>query len=117
VKCSDEQNVSADMVGEDAAVVIEAVETHSRTGFIDVLLPAEAPGLPAEARGLPLDARGLPLDPASATAESALAVGRAGPQSIRIPVTHVKIFGWYDNEMGSYSHRLGELTAYVARNL
>jgi glyceraldehyde 3-phosphate dehydrogenase len=32
-------------------------------------------------------------------------------------VTHVKIFGWYDNEMGSYSHRLGELTAYVARNL
>jgi hypothetical protein len=32
-------------------------------------------------------------------------------------VTHVKIFGRYDNEMGSYSHRPGELTSYVARNL
>jgi len=110
VKYSEEQNVSADMVGEDAAVVIEAVETHSRTGFIDVVLPADA-------RGLPLEALGLPLDAASAAGEPAVAVGRADPQSIRIPVTHVKIFGWYDNEMGSYSHRLGELTSYVARNL
>ena len=44
-------------------------------------------------------------------------MGRAEPLSVRIPVTHVKIFGWYDNEMGSYSHRLGELTEYVARSL
>ncbi len=68
---------------------------------------------------LPADARGPALDatPSAAAGEPALAVGRADPQSIRIPVTHVKIFGWYDNEMGSYSHRLGELTSYVARNL
>ena len=27
-----------------------------------------------------------------------------------MPLTHVKVFGWYDNEMGSYTYRLGELT-------
>jgi glyceraldehyde 3-phosphate dehydrogenase len=80
VKYSEEQNVSADMVGEDAAVVIEAVETHTRTGFVDLKLP-----------------------------------GGCGEH--RIPLTHVKIFGWYDNEMGSYTRRLGELTAHVARSL
>jgi len=110
VRYSEEQNVSADMVGEDAAVVIESVETHSRTGFIDVVLPAEP-------RGLPTAARGLPLHAATAADEASPAVGWTDLQSIRIPVTHVKIFGWYDNEMGSYSHRLGELTSYVARNL
>ncbi len=36
LKYSEEQNVSADMLGEDAAVVIEAVETHTRTGFVDL---------------------------------------------------------------------------------
>ena len=52
------------------------METHSRTGFVDV---------------------------------------RISGTSHRIPVTHVKIFGWYDNEMGSYTYRLGELTAHVAQ--
>jgi len=75
LKYSDEQNVSADMLGEDAAVVIEGVETHTRTGFVDLWL---------------------------ADGEH------------RVPLTHVKVFGWYDNEMGSYTYRLGELTAHVA---
>ncbi len=80
IQYSEEQNVSADMVGEDAAVVIEAIETHTRTGFVDLKLP-----------------------------------GGCGEH--RIPLTHVKVFGWYDNEMGSYTNRLGELTAHVARSL
>jgi len=80
VKYSEEQNVSADMIGEDAAVVIEAVETHARTGFVNLRLP-----------------------------------GQEGEH--RVPVTHVKVFGWYDNELGSYTHRLGELTAHVFRCL
>ncbi len=82
VRYSEEQNVSSDVQGEDAAVVIEAVETHTRTGFVDVVLPA--------------------VD---------------GERTESIPVTHVKIFGWYDNEMGSYTHRLGELTSYIASTL
>ena len=40
LKFSDEQNVSLDMLGENAAVVIEGVETHTRTGFIDLAVPA-----------------------------------------------------------------------------
>ncbi|NLO27721.1 MAG: glyceraldehyde-3-phosphate dehydrogenase [Actinobacteria bacterium] len=80
VKYSEEQNVSADMLGEDAAVVIEGIETHTRTGFVDLKLPN-------------------------------------GCGEHRIPLTHVKIFGWYDNEMGSYTYRLGELTSHVAKSL
>lgn len=80
VKYSEEQNVSADMLGEDAAVVIEAIETHTRTGFVDLRLP-----------------------------------GSCGEH--RIPLTHVKVFGWYDNELGSYTNRLGELTTHVAKTL
>ncbi len=79
VKYTEQQNVSADMEGEDAAVVIEAAETHTRTGFVDLKLE--------------------------------------GGHEHRIPLTHVKVFGWYDNEMGSYTYRLGELTAHVARSL
>jgi glyceraldehyde 3-phosphate dehydrogenase len=78
VKYTEEQNVSTDMIGEDAAVVIEGVETHTRTGFVDLKLSAGVE---------------------------------------RIPLTHVKVFGWYDNEMGSYTHRLGQLTSHVARSL
>jgi glyceraldehyde 3-phosphate dehydrogenase len=85
LKYSEEQNVSADMAGEDAAVVIEALETHARTGFVDLRLPADETG--------------------------------STYRDYRIPLTHVKIFGWYDNEMGSYTHRLGELTVHVAKSL
>ncbi len=87
LKYSEEQNVSADMLGEDAAVVIEAVETHTRTGFVDLQVPDCQPG------------------------------GETIYREHRIPLTHVKVFGWYDNEMGSYTHRLGELTSHVARSL
>ena len=87
LKYSEEQNVSADMLGEDAAVVIEAVETHTRTGFVDIQIPEAQPG------------------------------GESTLRQHRIPVTHIKVFGWYDNEMGSYTHRLGELTEHVARSM
>ncbi len=87
LKFSEEQNVSIDMQGENAAVVIESVETHTRTGFMNLRIPAGSPG------------------------------AAAGLESLRIPLTHVKVFGWYDNEMGSYTHRLGELTTHIARSL
>ncbi len=87
LKYTDEQNVSADMLGEDAAVVIEGSETHTRTGFMNLSVPPRTPGDVAD------------------------------PQTVRIPLTHVKIFGWYDNEMGSYTYRLGELTIRAAKSL
>jgi len=30
-----------------------------------------------------------------------------------MPVTHAKIFGWYDNELGSYVNCLSRLTNYI----
>jgi len=84
---SEEQNVSLDMLGENAAVTIESVETHTRTGFMDLKVPCSTP------------------------ASGSL------PECVRVPLTHVKIFGWYDNEMGSYTHRLGELTTRIAKSM
>jgi glyceraldehyde-3-phosphate dehydrogenase type I len=87
LKYSDEQNVSADMLGENAAVVIEGVETHTRTGFMNLEIPCRTPETDAER------------------------------ETVQVPLTHVKVFGWYDNEMGSYTYRLGELTSHVARSM
>ena len=36
-------------------------------------------------------------------------------QRIQVPVTHAKIFGWYDNEYGSYTNLFGDLTVHVHR--
>jgi glyceraldehyde 3-phosphate dehydrogenase len=87
-----EQNVSTDLIGTDAAVVIEGQFNHSRTAFINVDL-AQIPNLPAK-------------------------VLQAMPtKTMRVPVTHAKIFGWYDNEYGSYTNRMGDLTVHVHKNL
>ncbi len=87
VEFSAEQNVSADMAGHDAAVIIEGAETHTRTGFMDLAVPCQGP-----------DAQGQ-------------------TEYVRVPLTHVQVFGWYDNEMGSYTRRLGELTTKIASTL
>ena len=77
------QNVSMDLLGLPAAIVIEGNEIHTRTGFLKI--PAEI-----------LHACNL-----------------QGLNEINIPVTHAKIFGWYDNEFGSYVTCLGKLTEYI----
>jgi glyceraldehyde 3-phosphate dehydrogenase len=87
---SDDQNVPADVVGMRAAVVIEGVETHTRTGFLDLDL-CRIPGIDASL-----------LEQA---------------QRVQVPVTQAKIFGWYDNEYGSYTNLLGDLTVHVHRSL
>ena len=86
LKFSEEQNVSTDMLGENAVVVTEGVETHTRTGFMNLNVPT-SPGKGSKC------------------------------EAVHLPLTHVKIFGWHDNEMGSYTYRLGELTAHVAKSL
>jgi glyceraldehyde 3-phosphate dehydrogenase len=32
----------------------------------------------------------------------------------RYPVTQAVIYGWYDNELGSYTNMLGDLTVKIA---
>lgn len=84
---SERQNVSADLMGFRAATVIEGCETHTRTGFVN--LPASM-------------------------FES---YGMKNATDINLPVTHAKIFGWYDNEFGSYVNMLSKLAAYVDSKL
>ncbi len=79
------QNVSADLMGVPASVVIEGHDTHTRTGFIEL---------------------------SSSMLEQA---GIISDRALQVPVTHAKVFGWYDNEYGSYVSTLGRLVDYIYR--
>ena len=82
------QNVPADVAGMRAAVVIEGAETHTRTGFVN-------------------------LDLASLDGVGPAVVAALESSVVDVPVTHAKIFGWYDNEYGSYTNFLGDLTVHI----
>ncbi len=92
LRYSEEQNVSSDLIGVNAAIIIEGQFNHTRTAFIDVDL-SQIPNLPEDL---------LQSMPA---------------KRMRVPVVHAKIFGWYDNEYGSYTNRMGDLTVHVHRQL
>ncbi len=90
---SDDQNVSSDIIGYPlAAAVIEGQETHTRTATISFDL-TRLKGYSQE-------------------------VGeRLGQSIVDIPVTKIVVYGWYDNEMGGYTHMLADRTATVASML
>ncbi|NMD05472.1 MAG: glyceraldehyde-3-phosphate dehydrogenase [Deltaproteobacteria bacterium] len=92
VRFTMQQNVSTDLIGEDAAIIIEGQFNHTRTAFIPVDL-SQIPDLPA---GILQNMSG---------------------KMLQVPVVHAKIFGWYDNEYGSYTNRMGGLTVYIHKNL
>jgi glyceraldehyde 3-phosphate dehydrogenase len=90
---TDRQNVSSDIIGTPcAAAVIEGQETHTRTAHICLDL-SKIPGLPPGA------------------------LKKEGPCVAEIPVTQAVIYGWYDNELGSYTNMLGDLTVKIAEGL
>ncbi len=62
---SEQQNVSTDLIGCRAAIVIEGLENHTRTGFLTF------------------------------SADTLRRYGQEASQDMNIPVTHAKIFGWY----------------------
>ncbi|MBW2063987.1 MAG: glyceraldehyde-3-phosphate dehydrogenase [Deltaproteobacteria bacterium] len=90
---TEEQNVSSDIIGiPRAAAIIEGHETHTRT--------AEVTMDPGMLFGLSKDLQ------------------RQLSQTVaRISITQTVIYGWYDNEMGSYVNMLGDLTVMVAENM
>jgi glyceraldehyde 3-phosphate dehydrogenase len=86
---SEEQNVSGDVIGFPfAAAIIEGTETHTRTANIRVNL---------QRLGCAIGSG-----------------GEAPPEFVEVPVTQAVIYGWYDNELGSYTNMLGDLTTVVA---
>ncbi|MBW1750837.1 MAG: glyceraldehyde-3-phosphate dehydrogenase [Deltaproteobacteria bacterium] len=85
------QNVSSDIVGTpEAAAVIESTETHTRTASISVNLE---------------HVKSCNFEPGQV------------PPVLEVPVTQAVIYGWYDNELGSYTNMLGDLTVSVAERM
>jgi glyceraldehyde 3-phosphate dehydrogenase len=90
---SEVQNVSEDIIGlHGVAATIEGHETHTRTAEVKIDL-SMVPGVD----------------------ENVLAALKMSV--LRIPVTQAVIYGWYDNEMGSYVNVLGDRTVSVADHL
>ncbi len=90
---TEEQNVSGDIIGAPrAATIIEGHETHTRTAELTIDLK-NVPGIP---------------DAVLKSMESTI---------IRPQVTQAVIYGWYDNEMGSYVNILGDRIVSVAEHM
>ena len=87
---SEAQNVSSDIVGTPcAATVIEGTETHTRTATIGVNLDK---------------VKSCNIEPGASPV-------------IQVPVTQAVIYGWYDNELGSYTNMLGDLTVSITEKM
>ena len=90
---SEQQSVSSDIIGlPRAGAIIEGHETHTRT--TEVALDLE-------------EMAGLEKGVAASLKQTV----------IRIPITQAAIYGWYDNEMGSYVHMLGDRTVSIADDM
>lgn len=90
LKFSEQQNVSSDIIGlPAAAAIIEGSETHTRTANIQVNL--------AKVKADSLKPGADPI--------------------VNVPVTQTVIYGWYDNELGSYTNMLGDLTVHISEGM
>lgn len=90
---SENQNVSCDIIGlPRAATIIEGLETHTRTANVSIDLK-KVPGIEAN------QLKSLP------------------DTTIKIPVTQAVIYGWYDNEKGSYVNMLGDCVVSIAESM
>ncbi len=90
---TDQQNVSGDIIGfPRAAAIIEGNETHRRTAEVTIDLE-KVPGIDKEI------------------------VAMLNKRILRVPVTQTVIYGWYDNEMGSYVNMLGDRTVSIAEDM
>ena len=95
--CSEKQNVSSDIIGlPKAAALIEAHETHTRTAEVNIDLQKLC----------------------SLAGQSASRGSDQGGQDLaRIAITQAVIYGWYDNELGSYVNMLGDRTVSIAESM
>ena len=91
IKYTEEQNVSSDIIGcFGPAVIIEGNETHTRTAVVS-------------------------LDIGRHYAKGTAPEG-VGP-IMKIPITQAVVYGWYDNELGSYTNMLGDLTSKIGSKM
>jgi len=87
---SKEQNVSSDIIGlPKVAIDTASTEIHTRTATIRVNLQ--------NLKNFKFEDGSSPI--------------------LDVPLTQAVIYGWYDNELGSYTNMLGELTMSVAEKM
>ncbi|MBF0508872.1 MAG: glyceraldehyde-3-phosphate dehydrogenase [Deltaproteobacteria bacterium] len=90
---TESQNTSMDIVGRPAgAAIIEGHETRTRTAGISLDLK---------------NVMGIPKDALKAMPDTV----------IDLPVTQAVVFGWYDNEMGSYTNMLCHWTVEIHKRM
>ena len=110
---SEEQNVSSDIIGlPRAAAVIEGFENHTRTSAVHIdveRLTSAVEYLNATGAG---NSASLDL---GVVLPSTDAKRSSQKRFIEVPVTQAVIYGWYDNELGSYTNMLGDRTVSIAR--
>ena len=90
---TEEQNVSEDIIGVPrAAAIIEGHETHTRTADVSIDLN-KVEGISKEL------------------------LTKGDPTMVKISITQAVIYGWYDNELGSFANILGDRTVSIAENM
>ncbi|OPX34229.1 MAG: glyceraldehyde-3-phosphate dehydrogenase [Desulfobacteraceae bacterium 4484_190.2] len=91
---TEEQNVSSDIIGlPRAAAIIEGHETHTRTADVSIDLQ----------KVCQIGEQPAPVN------------SNQGNQDIlKVAITQAVIYGWYDNELGSYVNMMGDRTVSVA---
>ena len=90
---TNKQNVSGDIIGlPQVAATIEGHETHTRTAEAAIDLK-KVPGFEKKA------------------------FANLHESILRVPVTQAVIYGWYDNELGSYVNILGDRTVSIAESM
>ncbi len=112
---SEEQNVSSDIIGwPNAAAVIEGFETHTRTAAVRI----DVDRVLSACAYLNSLGEGSPTTSFDITQLNKV-MGDQSPGGIKdrileVPVTQAVIYGWYDNELGSYTNMLGDRTVSIA---
>lgn len=110
---SEEQNVSSDIIATPrAAAVIEGRENHTRTSAVrlDLDRALGAAGCAETAGG-----NHPPSSGADQTESKDFGSSRQQRRYIEVPVTQAVVYGWYDNELGSYTNMLGDRTVSMAQ--
>jgi len=89
ISYTESQNISSDIIGTASAAVVEATKTRVQKGVVRVSVTP-----------------GCQISPKAAMPEQGC--------TVEVPVHQVVVYGWYDNELGSFTHMLGERTITVA---
>ncbi len=111
---SEEQNVSTDIIGlPRAAAVIEGKENHTRTAAVRIDMDRVLTAC-AYLSSLGESGTSASFDVTQMKAAAETQLGTQHSKILEVPVTQAVVYGWYDNELGSYTNMLGDRTVSIA---